>query len=142
MTSARFARIGTAVLTAVILAFGGVIAAAPAQAASTCAWSHGAGGSTCLGTYWTGATTGRSRVSHGDGVGGINLCGYKAQIRGTLYPNGSWSKTSGTYSGCTPVSAWMDITASVTLRHGSLFYGQFYHDKAWAPGSPALTIIN
>jgi hypothetical protein len=142
MTASRFARLTTALMTAGVFTLGGVLSAVPAQAASTCAWSHGVGGSTCVGTSWTGAKTGSTRVSHGDGTSGVNLCRYKAQIRGTLSTGGSWSKTSGTSSGCTPVTAWMDISSSVTLRHGSLFYGQFYHDGAWAPGSPALTIIS
>ena len=142
MIPSSVSRISTAVLMAVILAFAGAVAASPARAAVTCAWSHEAGGSNCLRTYWTGGTSAWNRVSHGDGTSAKNICNYKAQIRGTLYPSGSWSKTSGTTYGCSPLSAYVDIYAKVTLRHGSLFYGQFYHDGAWAPGSPALTIIS
>ena len=120
--------------------FGAVLFSAPAQAASTCAWSHGPAGSTCLGTSWSGLNAGSSRVSHGDGTSGTNICNYKAQLRGTKSTGSAWSKTSGTSAGCSPVSAYVDMNAGVTLKDGSVFYGQFYHDGAWAPGSPGLNV--
>ncbi|MDR1189591.1 MAG: hypothetical protein LBK95_19430 [Bifidobacteriaceae bacterium] len=78
-------------------------------------------------------------MSHGDGVGGINLCNYKAQNRGTR-SGGSWSKTSSQTSGCVPVTAYVDMTVNLSFDNNSQFYGQMYHDGAWAPGSPAAKI--
>lgn len=80
-----------------------------------------------------------SRVSHGDGQP-KNYCKYKAQFRGTLSTGGAYSSTSTATSGCTPIPFYVDRTIGRDFRSGTLFYGQAYHDGAWAPGSPALEI--
>lgn len=50
-------RVFTTTVTAAALVAASAAVSLPAQAASTCALSHGPGGSTCLNVNWTGVTT-------------------------------------------------------------------------------------
>jgi hypothetical protein len=129
-------------LCATALAMTAVLAsAAPASADGTgCAWSHGIGGSTCLGVNGESLYVWSGRVSHGDGSGGANICGYKGRVSGTFLSGSVYSKTSGLVSGCSPVSAYVDISVENYFKDGTYFKGTFYHAGAWAPGTAQVMI--
>ncbi len=118
-----------------------VLPAAPAQAdATTCAWSHGSGGNTCLAVRGSGTFVSNTRVSHTDGAGWVNICYYRADNWGTHWDGSGHYRISSISPRCVPPGAYVDFWVGEYFANPSYYYGSFYHDGSWAPGAPRVTI--
>jgi hypothetical protein len=132
----------TVMATSAILGFAAMNPADSAHADGIgSVFSHGSGGSTALGVYGTGLRVDSVRVSHGDGGGIYNMCGFQSKAWGTIaYGSTAWTSTFGYTSGCTPFPFYNNKTVGATFAPSSTIKGQSYHDGAWAPGIPQVKI--
>lgn len=131
-----------AIAVAALLTIGFVTVSASGAAASgsACHWSHGAGGQTCLGVDGTGYQVNWVRVSHHDGYGIYNYCGFKSKFEGRLTTGAWYSATFGYTSGCTPAPYYNNHDVNNYFRKGLNVQGQTYHDGQWVAGVPTIAI--
>jgi hypothetical protein len=118
-----------------------LVVASPASASAyTCANSHGLLGATCMYVNGSGTYVSDTTIEHDDGNDWTNMC--DIQVRAQYTPDNigyQVTQYSSKRYGCfIYLSIRMDIKK--TMRNPSYFYGEAYHDGAWAPGRPRVTI--
>lgn len=143
MTSLFIKRIKALAVTAALAAGFVIMPASTASASgSNCAWSHGNGGTVCLGVDGVGYKVNWVRVSHSDGWQPwlVNYCGFQSRFSGRLTGGNWYSATFGYTAGCTPAPYYNNHDVNNYFRKGQSVIGETYHDGNWAPGTAGVAI--
>jgi hypothetical protein len=131
------AHLATAIV-AVAVIVGATASSAVAAEKNAWSWSH-SGAQTHLYTTWSDNSTYLTHLKVQHLAEDRTLCETQGQAWGTRVNNGTqttWGKTFGYTASCGWTVGTAVVSPNIYFAGGSPVYGQFYHDGAWAPGSP------
>lgn len=137
--STRSIRRVLAITAGTIAASAGV--ATPAMADSVgCTWAEGSGASyVCLGIYGSGTYVNQFRVTRNHQYNSI--CGYRARVSVNQPTSTDYNYYSGTHTGCSWNTAWMDFYPRRSYQHDTKVCGHWYESGKWLSGVPCNKVL-